>query len=170
MSKNPERRLARIEIAVRASTAVLIAILGLLSAVAGLPWWLSVPVAICVGAFGVLSYHYGHPPTRPVEILALTIVCGILILAARGAQDLLNEGSSSFRYFATEWISYSRIVPWSKGVVIDEFSEGNEVRVICYVDGLKRKNEQWFRIKDGSYVQASAFAEEYPSQSFPSRC
>jgi hypothetical protein len=144
--------------------------LGLLSAFTGLPWWLSVGVVLTAAIVGIRCYRLGRVPDSPFEIAALCAMAVVLVLAARGAGDLISSEARTYRYFATDPLVFSRIVPWSQAITVDEFEEGQEVRVSCRTTGVKKEEEVWLRLPDGTYVADAEVYQDYSSTSLPSKC
>jgi hypothetical protein len=165
------KRSARIDSAIAASVGLFIGALGLLSAFAGLPLWLSIVVGLTAVIFGVQTYRRGKPPTSPAEIVGFVVVCGVLALAVRGADDLVGGGGNgSYRYFVTDLVVYSHIAPWSKATTADAFREGQEFQVLCRTEGLRQRREIWLRLEDGTYIDDSSAYQDYSSRKVPGDC
>jgi hypothetical protein len=81
------------------------AALGLLSAFAGLPWWLSAAAGITAVFEGIRSFMLTEIPKSPLEFGAFTLLFVILALATREVGDLLSKESGPYRYFATDVIA-----------------------------------------------------------------
>jgi hypothetical protein len=149
----------------------LISALGLLSALAGLPLWISAGIALTAIATGAWVYGSGRVPDAPLEILLIAVMGLVLVLAVRGAADLLSGGKGHFyRYFATEPVVVSHIVPWSKAVAGESFSEGAEIHVVCRTEGVKNKREVWLRLPNGTYVADADTYQDYSDETLPKRC